>query len=297
MPRTKRASHAVCYDDDDEPALLDEPRGPVCATLAKLKARVRASETKKSLDELIVAADADAGKRAKPLPPVIIANIVATAHVGYRVVLEDLARPISELLVIREKRRRKMIVPLKIALRGFCKGAKILLFSNGKLVCVGTKSIEHARIALYEIRHYINDFYEKKDTPSLKDFRIQNIVTNFEIDWPTDLPEMSILEGHMEHTRYERVRGRGFPGLIYDAGHICDGAQGLTFLYFSRGPKTLDSTAVITAGSKTLEIAAAAHVFAARLLLDNRQDIWWNPTRTPNFRGKERRSKRIAAGV
>ncbi len=144
-----------------------------------------------------------------------IQNIVATTSLGKPVSLTKLARTQSNTeynpeqfpgLVLRIKEPK----------------SAVLVFSSGKLVCTGTKSISQVKEVINAvIRHIAKIGIRITEKPKIT---VQNIVASGSIDLNLNL---NILALNLENTEYEPEQ---FPGLVYK---LVDPPA--TFLLFSNG--------------------------------------------------------------
>jgi len=101
--------------------------------------------------------------------------------------------------------------------------ASFLIFSSGKVVCTGTKSLEEVDYAIQKLIEYLQKVdIEIKIKPKI---RVENIVASSDIDMKLDLNEIAIKLNNVE---YEPEQ---FPGLVFK---INDETQA-TFLIFGNG--------------------------------------------------------------
>ena len=101
--------------------------------------------------------------------------------------------------------------------------ASFLIFSSGKVVCTGTKSIEEAESAI----EVLIDYMKKVDISiTIKPkIRVENIVASSDINMKLDLNEIAVKLNNVE---YEPEQ---FPGLVFK---INDETEA-TFLIFGNG--------------------------------------------------------------
>lgn len=101
--------------------------------------------------------------------------------------------------------------------------ASFLIFSSGKVVCTGTKSLDEVELALEKLIEYM----AKVDvTITVKpQIRVENVVASSDIDMKLDLNEIAI---KLTNVEYEPEQ---FPGLVFK---IHD-ETGATFLIFGNG--------------------------------------------------------------
>jgi len=101
--------------------------------------------------------------------------------------------------------------------------ASFLIFSSGKVVCTGTKSLVEVEAALVRLIEYMAKVDIKiKIKPKV---RVENVVASSDIDMKLDLNEIAIKLSNVE---YEPEQ---FPGLVFK---IRD-ETGATFLIFGNG--------------------------------------------------------------
>jgi len=101
--------------------------------------------------------------------------------------------------------------------------ASFLIFSSGKVVCTGTKSLEEVGYAIEKLI----DYMKKVDiTITIKPkIRVENVVASSDIDMKLDLNELAI---KLTNVEYEPEQ---FPGLVFK---INDETKA-TFLIFGNG--------------------------------------------------------------
>jgi transcription initiation factor TFIID TATA-box-binding protein len=111
--------------------------------------------------------------------------------------------------------------------------AAALIFSSGKIVCTGAKSIELAHVAIEKVV----DRIRKVGIPLPKkyDVTVENIVASASIDANLNLEEITFL---LENAEYEPEQ---FPGLVYRISK-----PRVAFLLFSSGK-------IICTGARTVE--------------------------------------------
>ena len=87
--------------------------------------------------------------------------------------------------------------------------AATLLFSSGKVVCTGTKSLEQARVAIRKVIKQIEKAdVHIKDEP---DIEVQNVVATFDLGHNINLSAVALSLG-LEKVEYEPEQ---FPGLVF----------------------------------------------------------------------------------
>ena len=100
--------------------------------------------------------------------------------------------------------------------------AAALIFSSGKIVCTGAKSIDNSKLAMQKVAEKINEVGIK--TPKKFDIIIENIVASSKIDAKINLEEIAFM---LENAEYEPEQ---FPGLVYRISE-----PRVAFLLFSSG--------------------------------------------------------------
>jgi len=129
-----------------------------------------------------------------------IENIVASATLGIRVPLEKIVEHVEETeyepenfpgLVYRVKNPK----------------AAMLIFSSGKIVCTGARSITEVRKALGKVARMISSL--KIDVPKKYKIEIENIVASAQIPARLDLNKIAF---ELENSEYEPNQ---FPGLVF----------------------------------------------------------------------------------
>ena len=144
-----------------------------------------------------------------------IENIVASATFGIRVPLEKMVEHLEGTeyepqqfpgLVYRVKNPK----------------AAILVFSSGKIVCTGARSIADVRKAVEKVAMMIRSL--KIDVPKKYKIQIENIVASAQIPARLDLDKI-VFES--ENSEYEPDQ---FPGLVYRMKN-----PNATFLLFGSG--------------------------------------------------------------
>ncbi len=124
--------------------------------------------------------------------------------------------------------------------------AAALIFSSGKIVCTGAKSIENAKIAMNKVADRIRLLGIK--TPKVFPIEIENIVASSKIDAKLNLEEIAFM---LENAEYEPEQ---FPGLVF---RITE--PRVAFLLFSSGK-------IICTGAHSLEdVSRALDKFKVKL--------------------------------
>ena len=100
--------------------------------------------------------------------------------------------------------------------------AAALIFSSGKIVCTGAKSIDRAREAVHKVVRKRSEV--GIPMPKTFDVRVENIVASSKIKARLNLEEIAF---SLENAEYEPEQ---FPGLIYRIGE-----PRIAFLIFSSG--------------------------------------------------------------
>ena len=124
--------------------------------------------------------------------------------------------------------------------------AAALIFSSGKIVCTGAKSIENSKIAMHKVVERIGKL--KIRVPKTFDIIVENIVSSSKINAKINLEEIAFM---LENAEYEPEQ---FPGLVY---RITE--PRVAFLLFSSGK-------IICTGAHSLnDIKRALEKFKERL--------------------------------
>jgi len=124
--------------------------------------------------------------------------------------------------------------------------SSFLLFSSGKIICTGTRSLKEAKKAIDRVVEEI----ESLGLPVTEkpDIEVQNMVASGSVGGPLNLNEIIF---KFENTEYEPEQ---FPGLVY---HLPN--SHITFLIFGTGK------VVITGGKSEDEMVEAVHVLRKQL--------------------------------
>ena len=101
--------------------------------------------------------------------------------------------------------------------------ATFLIFSSGKVVCTGTKSLSEAEYALERLKEYMRKV-DVNVVVKLK-IRVENVVASSDIGMKLDLNEIAI---KLTNVEYEPEQ---FPGLVFKLND----ETGATFLIFGNG--------------------------------------------------------------
>ena len=148
----------------------------------------------------------------------VIQNIVSTFETGHPISLKKLALHARN---IEYNPRRFAAAVMRIREPK----TTALIFSTGKLVITGSKSHESSYRACRRYARIIQKFGYQ---PSIKNFKIQNIVASFDFEKIIRLDLFAIT--HPFSCNYEPEL---FPGLHYR--YILPGAQKMVLLVFSSG--------------------------------------------------------------
>jgi len=144
--------------------------------------------------------------------------------------------------------------------------AAALIFSSGKIVCTGAKSIEKAKEAMTKVVDRVRDL--GIDLPTKFNIQVENIVASSKIEAKLNLEEIAFA---LENAEYEPEQ---FPGLVYRISEprvafllfssgkiICTGAHNIDDIHSAL--KKLKSKLEAIGVKVTLEPAAAATAGAA----------------------------------
>ncbi len=131
------------------------------------------------------------------------------------------------------------------------KKASFLLFSSGRIICAGTKSIKAARDA---VKHVVEDLKNVDIEITKKpQITVQNMVASGSVGGKLNLNEIVFL---FDNTEYEPEQ---FPGLVYKLKGE-DKLQNITFLLFGTGK-------IVIAGAKSeREIKDSVKFLRAQLI-------------------------------
>ncbi|RLF54403.1 MAG: TATA-box-binding protein [Thermoplasmata archaeon] len=131
-----------------------------------------------------------------------IENVVASATAGGELDLQKLATSLKNAEYDPE-RFPGLIYRVKEP------KTALLLFSSGKMVCTGAKSVEEAKEVVRRVVRNIKELgMDVSDEPEIE---IQNIVATSELNVPLNLNNIAITLG-LERVEYEPEQ---FPGLVY----------------------------------------------------------------------------------
>ena len=129
-----------------------------------------------------------------------IENIVASASIGKDIVLTEVSQALEGVNFNREQ-FPGLVFKLKDP------KTAALIFSSGKLVCTGAKSIDDSKLAIKKTV----DLMREVDTeiPHEFEIKIQNIVASANLESTLNLEAVAL---ELEDTEYEPEQ---FPGLVY----------------------------------------------------------------------------------
>jgi transcription initiation factor TFIID TATA-box-binding protein len=162
-----------------------------------------------------------------------VQNVVVSANIFAKLPLEKLA-VILENSDYTPETFPGLIYKVKDEELSF-KKASFLLFSSGRVICAGTKSVKAAKDA---VKHVVEDLKNVgiKITKKPK-IVVQNMVASGSVGGRLNLNEIVFL---FDNTEYEPEQ---FPGLVYKLKGE-DVLQNITFLLFGTGK-------IVIAGAKT----------------------------------------------
>ena len=162
-----------------------------------------------------------------------VQNVVVSANIFAKLPLEKLA-VILENSDYTPETFPGLIYKVKDDELSF-KKASFLLFSSGRIICAGTKSVKAAKDA---VKHVVEDLknvgIEITKKPKIV---VQNMVASGSVGGRLNLNEIVFL---FDNTEYEPEQ---FPGLVYKLKGE-DVLQNITFLLFGTGK-------IVIAGAKT----------------------------------------------
>jgi transcription initiation factor TFIID TATA-box-binding protein len=178
--------------------------------------------------------------RGKPTVYTKTQNVVVSASIHRELPLERLAAKL-ERADYNPETFPGLILKIDIP------KASALLFSSGKIICTGTKSLSEARKA-------IDVIVEKLEAIQLKvkgepDIEVQNMVASGDVGGRLNLNEIMI---KFDNTEYDPEQ---FPGLVYKLPN-----SHITFLLFGTGK------IVITGAKSEKEIVDSVYVLRDQLI-------------------------------
>lgn len=124
--------------------------------------------------------------------------------------------------------------------------AAALIFSSGKIVCTGTKSVDHAQTAMKKVVEAMRS--AKVKLPKTFKIQVENIVASSKIKANLNLEEIAF---GLENAEYEPEQ---FPGVVYRINE-----PRVAFLLFSSGK------IICTGAQKVEDIHAALNKLRQRL--------------------------------
>ena len=191
--------------------------------MAKKKKAKKSTKKKKAKKKVVKLTPVKPSKAVKEIK---VVNIVVSASLGQDIPLEKMAATLSNTeynpeqfpgLVIRIKEPK----------------TSALIFSSGKIVCTGARTMPDVRESIKKIIKSLEKIKVKiTDVPEVK---IQNIVASGSVGMDLNL---NMLAMRLDNTEYEPEQ---FPGLVYKLPD-----QKATFLLFSNGK-------VVCTGTKSEE--------------------------------------------
>jgi len=169
-----------------------------------------------------------------------IENIVASASLGIKIVLESLVKYLEEGCEYEPEQFPGLVYRVKNP------KAATLIFSSGKIVCTGARSIEDVKKVVKKVVKVIKD--AKLGNPKRYKIQIENIVASSKLESTLNLDKIAF---ELEDSEYEPEQ---FPGLVY---RIKD--PKVAFLLFSSGK-------IVCTGARHIEdIEYAVKIMAKRL--------------------------------
>ena len=129
-----------------------------------------------------------------------IVNIVATAHLGVRIPLEKMTEHL-EGTEYEPEQFPGLVYRIKDP------KAATLIFSSGKVVCAGARSIEDVNITIKKVVKVLRE--SGIADPKKYEIEVQNIVASAQIPAKLDLDKIAL---EVENSEYEPAQ---FPGVIY----------------------------------------------------------------------------------
>ena len=129
-----------------------------------------------------------------------IENIVSSASIGKDIELTEVSKALEGVDFNREQ-FPGLVFKLKDP------KTAALIFSSGKLVCTGAKSIDDSKLAINKTVDMMRTI--DKDIPKKFEIKIQNIVASANLEATLNLEAVAL---ELENTEYEPEQ---FPGLVY----------------------------------------------------------------------------------
>lgn len=156
--------------------------------------------------------------------PLKIENVVAVAMLGVNIPLKNMISSTQKTEYEAEHSSGVVYKPADLD------GVAALIFSSGKVICTGSKSVDAARDAINKVVDKIRE--NGIDVPGDFEMKIESIVASSKVKNQLKLEELAT---SLENAEYEPNR---FPGLIYRMSEpkvsfllfptgkiICTGAQ------------------------------------------------------------------------
>ncbi len=129
-----------------------------------------------------------------------IENIVASASIGKDIELSEVKEALPDVTFNREQ-FPGLVFKLKDP------KTAALIFSSGKLVCTGAKSIDDSKLAIKKTVDLMRE--ADNEIPHEFEIKIQNIVASANLESTLNLESVAL---ELEDTEYEPEQ---FPGLVY----------------------------------------------------------------------------------
>ena len=143
----------------------------------------------------------------------MIQNIVSTAFIGHTLDLNLIAQNVVDI-VYNPQRFTAAIARyrnIQVLPGSRCIKATFLIFSSGKIVCNGVKTIDDSKKAFDKLQNNIQEVYTKSGSSikiSIQDFTVQNIVGSTSATHKIDLLALHL--AYPNTSRYDEII---FPGL------------------------------------------------------------------------------------
>lgn len=147
--------------------------------------------------------------------PVKVENVVAVAKLGVDV-------PLEKMTAQTEKPEHEPEHTAGIVYRPGGEGVAALIFSAGKIVCTGTRSVDQAKKSINKVVEKVKEI--GVDVPAGFDIEIEDIVASSKIPAQLDLQKLAF---SLQNAEYDPDR---FPGLVY---RISD--PPVSFMLFASG--------------------------------------------------------------
>ena len=164
--------------------------------------------------------------RVLPIVGPNITNIVCGVHLNCRFDLKNIALH-GRNVTYRPKKFSAVVIRIREP------KATALVFENGKMQVLGTKSVEDAKLAC---RKFARMLQKMGYNPRMEEFKVQNMVAS------ADTRMVIRLEGlKYEHLKYTHYEPELFPGLVYKIKE-----PKVTALVFAKGK-------VVLLGAKKVE--------------------------------------------